>query len=718
MKLLMRSITGILIPLICTPYLAAQGAAESESELIVTGTRLNQSILDVSSSVTLITSEEVEAIQADDIGDLLDYVPGVDVVADSRYGIKSINIRGLEGNYVKVKLDNVDVPADFDNSDLISSSRIDMDIDMIRSVEVIRGPASTSQGSGAIGGVVMFQTKRASDFVESGERFGGHVKTQHSSASNNNRVSLAFAHKEGSWANLIGYTTSESAEVNDYSEQTPEEVTRQNLLLKSGYRFNNYHSLEFSLDYSETETVADPTNPTESTSYDLRYDTEDLSERLRYGLTYKGQLDSALADQFAVQLDWQGKDSNAKTFRHTSNYFGSGPRSEIKDYLYAEEGYTLDLQINKAGDIAGFEADVAYGLTYKDSSHENINTTLIDDNFDGEFGDSTQIFYYMPYAESQALGLYLHTELALLDGKLKLSPGLRYDSFEQTPYNTDPSSDPDYYTGWSATNSYEDFSDSEATFRLGAVYDLSDELKLFSQYSQGFKAPDFRQLYYSFSNDTRRYKFEPNAELESEYSDSFEIGLRRHAAWGGVEASIFETRFENFISEEIDTSDPAYSSGITRHVNIEEATISGVELSSNFDTSSFLEGSWANLAFSHTEGEDGDGNALQDIAPWSASLAWSFDSSNDWGTTLRLKYHDAVSEGDFEDQFAAGASSVVDLVAYYQPVDALTLRLGIYNLTDEKYYRWASIRGVSATADTDEFAEAKRSKTLSLKYDF
>ena len=90
-----------------------QTGVEPIDETIVIGTRLNQQITDVSSPVTIITAEEIEAVQARDLGDLLSYTPGVDVDTDSRWGIKSVNIRGLSGNYVKIKVDNVDAPSDF-----------------------------------------------------------------------------------------------------------------------------------------------------------------------------------------------------------------------------------------------------------------------------------------------------------------------------------------------------------------------------------------------------------------------------------------------------------------------------------------------------------------------------------------------------------------------------------------------------------------------------
>ena len=206
-----------------TPLFAETGdqvtRKKDRETITVSGSRIEQGLDDVSGSVTIIDAEEVEAIQATDIGDLLDYTPGVDVVKDARYGIKSISIRGLEGNYVKVKVDNVSAPAEFESGQsLIASSRIDLDIDMIKSVEITRGPAATSQGSDAIGGLVLYQTKDASYFLGIEEGFGGHVKFLYDSSTSGFRQSYALAHRAGDFDSVVSFSAADFDGVEDYSE--------------------------------------------------------------------------------------------------------------------------------------------------------------------------------------------------------------------------------------------------------------------------------------------------------------------------------------------------------------------------------------------------------------------------------------------------------------------------------------------------------------------
>ncbi|MBO0201316.1 TonB-dependent receptor domain-containing protein, partial [Vibrio alginolyticus] len=69
-----------------------------------------------------------------------------------------------------------------------------------------------------------------------------------------------------------------------------------------------------------------------------------------------------------------------------------------------------------------------------------------------------------------------------------------------------------------AANDYKKFSDCAFTGRLGSVYKLNEQPRLFGQISQGFRAPDFQELYYSFGNPMHGYIFKPNPDLKAEDS--------------------------------------------------------------------------------------------------------------------------------------------------------------------------------------------------------
>jgi vitamin B12 transporter len=124
----------------------------------VTATLLPTPENQVGSSVTVITSQDIEQKQERTLPEVLNDVPGLNVVqTGSPGGQTSVFIRGTNANHTKVLIDGIDVsdpssPDDsFDFSQILASD--------IARVEVLRGPQSGLYGSDAIGGVINIITK-------------------------------------------------------------------------------------------------------------------------------------------------------------------------------------------------------------------------------------------------------------------------------------------------------------------------------------------------------------------------------------------------------------------------------------------------------------------------------------------------------------------------------------------------------------------------------
>ena len=65
------------------------------------------------------------------------------------------------------------------------------------------------------------------------------------------------------------------------------------------------------------------------------------------------------------------------------------------------------------------------------------------------------------------------------------------------------------------------------------------------------------------------------------------------------------------------------------------------------------------------------------------------------------------------------ASTVVDVTAFWRVADAVTVRGGVFNISDEKYAYWNDVRGLSSTAASrDAYTQPGRNVSLSLTYDF
>ncbi|HTP85253.1 MAG TPA: TonB-dependent receptor [Alphaproteobacteria bacterium] len=150
-------------PTAASPALT-QGTPLTATEMppiVVSATRLPTPEEQLGSSVTVITSEDIEHKQARTLPEVLQDVPGLNLVQiGSLGGTTSVFMRGTNANHTKVFLDGIEVSdpssvdGSFDFSQVLAS-----DIDRI---EVLRGPQSGLYGSDAIGGVINIITKSGS----------------------------------------------------------------------------------------------------------------------------------------------------------------------------------------------------------------------------------------------------------------------------------------------------------------------------------------------------------------------------------------------------------------------------------------------------------------------------------------------------------------------------------------------------------------------------
>ncbi|HVN46404.1 MAG TPA: TonB-dependent receptor [Steroidobacteraceae bacterium] len=142
--------------LVCGAAWAGDG--DGPESVVVSATRVATPAAEVASSVTVITSADIEARQERTISEVLKDVPGLNVVqTGGAGGVTSVFMRGTNSNHTKVLIDGIDVsdPSNangaFDFGQLLTAD--------IERIEVLRGPQSGLYGSDAIGGVINIVTR-------------------------------------------------------------------------------------------------------------------------------------------------------------------------------------------------------------------------------------------------------------------------------------------------------------------------------------------------------------------------------------------------------------------------------------------------------------------------------------------------------------------------------------------------------------------------------
>jgi len=157
--LFMICIIALLQIFAVIPGIAAENTEQlfNLDEIVVIASKFPEKLLDSVASVEVITEEEIEMAQANNLADILSSVSGLEISDYGNVGgIKAISIRGSSPEQVLVMVDGR--PANDPQTGKIDLGLIPASI--IEKVEIYRGPASAIYGANALGGVVNIITKK------------------------------------------------------------------------------------------------------------------------------------------------------------------------------------------------------------------------------------------------------------------------------------------------------------------------------------------------------------------------------------------------------------------------------------------------------------------------------------------------------------------------------------------------------------------------------
>ncbi len=148
---------GMLLLVQSSGPAAAEEAEKPLGTVVVTATRMEEPLQSATTSVTVVSEQDINARQSLSVADALRDVPGVDVSQSGSLGTtSSVFIRGANSDQALILFDGVEV-----NSPTLGGFNFgNITTDNVGRVEVLRGAGGTLYGSEAIGGVVNVITQR------------------------------------------------------------------------------------------------------------------------------------------------------------------------------------------------------------------------------------------------------------------------------------------------------------------------------------------------------------------------------------------------------------------------------------------------------------------------------------------------------------------------------------------------------------------------------
>lgn len=712
---------GLLVAAQSVSAEADSSGRDLELETVtIVGTRTERTLGEVEASISVYDQEDIERRLVRNIQDLVRYEPGVSVGGTgSRFGLDGFTIRGVGGNRVLTMVDGIRMPEEFSFGPFLSSRRDFVDVDQISRVEVARGPVSTLYGSDALGGVVAITTRAPNDYVDAYKSSHIDVKTGYSSEDNSAIGTINGAFGSDKLAGLLTYTYrdgEESETAGDVggtgplrTKADPQNIDTQTLGFKLAWRPADGHNIIAALeDFDskiDTRILSDAGVVSRGVLTDARSAVDERNRR-RYSLSYRYKGEGLLNSAFVTA--YQQTSETTQDTLDARRAGGVQPQTRTRDSVFEQEITGLFAQASSEFSLGPSAHTLTYGVdvyrTENESRRDGGTTDLATGAPVREFTPlPTRDF---PLTEVENRALFLQDEIVFLDGRLRVTPGLRFDDYEAT---TSP--DDLYINGNPGVEAPADFADSELTLKLGALYLFTDGLSAWARYSEGFRAPPYDDVNVGFSNFLGGYRTIAAPSLEAETSQGYELGLRLNGSAGSLQLAVFDTLYDNFIESLAIAPQFAGSNGIDpqtglltfQSVNLDEVEIRGVELRGQYSLgalSAGLSDFYVQAALAYAEGKDDSGIPVDSVEPLNVvlGLRWA-PGALPVESELIWTWADAKDASDIAtDRLPTDSYNLVDLLLHYDLTDRWRLDAGVFNLLDEGYLRWADTVGIGQDA--------------------
>ena len=699
-------------------------------EMVVSGSRYEQDPDELPMSIDVINAQQMEEQQVRDIRDLARDMPNVSVKrAPARFTLASgstgrdqnagFNIRGLDGNRVLMMVDGIRLPRSYVFS-ANAFGRDYLDVGLVQRVEVVRGATSALYGSDGMAGLVNFITNEPSNLLKDGKTFGGRASVGYDSDNTGKSLGLTLAGKPSDtleW--LLGANLGRSRELKNMGDidtidsrrtlPNPQHDKDASLLGKVVLRPTADQKHTVTLEHVDkqadyvlyTARTAPP-----ATAATAVIGSESSTDMKRTRGTWTGEwrrFDAPVLDDLKATLSYQNAD--AREFI-TEDRLTAADRT--RDVTYQEKTFQANLQASKlVRNSANLAQKFSYGLDYVRAEVENLQTGLVP-----PVGETYPLKRFPDTTES-SWALYGQDEIHF--GDWTITPGLRYDHFsikaDQAGFNAKAVS----------------LSGNATSPKLGVLYRATPEWSVFGNYAKGFRAPNAGQVNAFFENPVGNYKTIPNPDLKPETSQNLELGVRGRLGNVALDVAAFTGRYKDFIEDLVHVGGVGTAADplVYQSINRGRVSISGVEVKGRADWGRYAGIGWSTpFAWGRTQGRDrSTGEPVASIDPQRLTLGLRAEAAQ-WTAQLGLNYTQGKKAKDTTAlatgaQFLNPSATVVDLTAQWRIRKDLRLNVGLYNITDKKYWRWSDVRGMAASsAVIDAYTQPGRSAKVSLVAEF
>lgn len=627
--------------------------------------RTGETAIESLASASHVDQEQLERRMATTPNEMLLGVPGVTVQADARRVSSSINIRGLQ-DFGRVAVIVDGARQNFQRSDHGTQSTFYVDPELIKSVDVIRGPVANTYGSGAIGGVVFFDTKDAEDFLKPGETWGASVTGRYESNGKGWTTSASGAYKFNDNWDVLGNIV--YRDYDDYKNGSGDTVAGTGFDVLSGQlktTIRPSENSELKLGWvGSSDGWTETSGGVPANDVDLKSNTFTA----RYNIT----------DDAKSWLDLHINASYNKTNLDLTTLVPQNRFDPVTGLpVVLPAGSTSTFDVGTTGidiwntsrfETAGISHELTYGGDWVGDDVETGGTSG---------GDS----FYTPSGKRNVSGAYIQDRLSW--DWLEVITGLRYDNYSLKDSDNETSGDrlsPRITVG---------LSPFESASLAG--------LQFYGTYAEGYRSPSLTETLISGNHPAGvTFPFLPNPNLRPETGKTTEFGVNyklNNILESGDAFRLKAAYFHNDVDDYIEgvtlspfdpTSGCPFGPGIPicfQYQNFAQAKINGFELESVYDAGWGYAGLSASIINGHTISYEGERADLATIPSSQVTGQLGFRFLQDKLTVGGEVQYNGKPKGNP----VAKDYTLVNAFATYQATDNLKVDFRADNLFDVKY---------------------------------
>ena len=728
---------------------APRNAHAALPEVVVSGSRQEQAADELPLSYDVINANTLSNQQSRNLREALENLPNTSVkrsparfsvggatASAGRDGNVGINIRGLGGNRVLLMTDGVRMPRSYAFR-TTTFDREYLSLELLKRIEVVRGPASALYGSDGMAGLVNFITHEPADFLavgkgETPKTLGGRIAAGWSGDDNGHTLAGTVAGQASDTLQWMLTATTRGAHAMDNmgtnnepnlnrTSPNPQDDRDNAVLGKIVLRPHATQRHVFTLEHVQKKSDVDllssrnplPLRGTPAQIAGAIVDEYSTRSMERNRLTWDAR--------FGLGTDWADHVRTVVAYQDAqSRQVGTSVRNtlplRVRDNSYGESTWQAGVQADKILRSGGWAHKITYGLDHVRSDISNLYTGLAP--------LPPEVFPLKRFPDTRETTSALYVQDESVHGNWSLTPGLRFDHF-----SLDVTSQAGFYPP--AKQPGQSLSGSALSPKIGVLYRATEQWSVFGQYAAGFRAPDAGQVNGYYENAAEQVIIIPSPDLRPEKSRGVELGVRGRLDRLSLDAAVFGSHYSNLIMDTvlIRGTGTAADPRIFQTINTERARITGFELKGQYDWGRVAGGRLVTpFSYGKARGVNrATGKPINSVDPAQLALGVQYDTAA-WGLRLDMRHHAAKTAKDIDSassvkppntQFTVPSATTLDVSAQWRLRKDLRLNFAVHNLTNRKYWLWPDVYGLAASSATnDAYTQPGRSVHVSLVKDF